>query len=52
MALIRMRSALDVWMTETSDRGEFPEPGSVIDSARKEMHEWFGTPAWAGHAVP
>jgi hypothetical protein len=45
-ALIRLRSALDTWATETGDRGALPEQGYDRDRVRKEMHDWFGTPAW------
>jgi arylsulfatase A-like enzyme len=45
-ALLRLRAALDVWMTDTGDRGRFPEPPEVVAPFEKEMHEWFGTPAW------
>ena len=45
-ALIRLRAALDVWMTETGDRGQQPEPLEVVAPFEKEMHDWFGTPAW------
>lgn len=45
-ALLRLRAALDVWMTETGDLGERPEPASVVAPFEKEMHDWFGTPAW------
>ena len=45
-ALIRMRAALAVWIVETNDRGEFPEPESVVAPFEKEMHDWFGTPDW------
>lgn len=45
-ALLRLRAALDVWLTETGDRGEWPEPPEVVAPFEKEMHEWFGTPAW------
>ena len=43
-ALSRMRAALDTWMVETADRGEFLEPESVVRPFVKEMHDWFGTP--------
>lgn len=46
-ALQRMRAALDVWMVETGDRGHIPEPPGVVAPFAKEMHDWFGTPAWA-----
>ncbi len=46
-ALERLRAALDVWMTETGDRGHQPEPPEVVAPFEKEMHDWFGTPAWA-----
>jgi arylsulfatase A-like enzyme len=45
-ALIRLRAALDVWITETSDLGGRPEPPEQLDAIEKEMHDWFGTPAW------
>jgi N-sulfoglucosamine sulfohydrolase len=46
-ALLRLRTALEVWIVETGDRGEFPEPADVIAPFEKEMHDWFGTPGWA-----
>jgi N-sulfoglucosamine sulfohydrolase len=46
-ALLRLRAALEVWLTETADRGERPEPPEIIAPFAKEMHDWFGTPAWA-----
>lgn len=45
-ALLRMRAALDVWLIETGDRGEWPEPPEVVAPFVKEMHDWFGTPNW------
>jgi hypothetical protein len=45
-ALICMRTALSVWMVETQDQGEFPEPEAVVAPFEKEMHDWFGTPDW------
>jgi arylsulfatase A-like enzyme len=45
-ALTRLRAALDVWITETGDRGQWPEPPEVVAPFEKEMHDWFGTPAW------
>jgi arylsulfatase A-like enzyme len=45
-ALLRMRTALDTWIVETQDRGEFPEPNEIVAPFDKEMHDWFGTPAW------
>jgi len=45
-ALIRLRAALDVWITETGDRGQYPEPPEIAAAQVKEMHDWFGTPAW------
>ena len=45
-AMLRLRTALDVWIVETGDRGEFPEPDEVVAPFEKEMHDWFGTPAW------
>lgn len=46
-ALARLRAALDVWIVETGDRGAIPEAPEVVAPFAKEMHEWFGTPAWA-----
>ena len=46
-ALLRLRAALDAWIVETSDRGAEPEPAGVVAPSEKEMHDWFGTPAWA-----
>jgi arylsulfatase A-like enzyme len=45
-ALVRLRTALDVWISETGDCGQWPEPPEVIAPFEKEMHDWFGTPAW------
>lgn len=45
-ALARLRAALDVWISETGDRGQWPEPPDVVAPFEKEMHVWFGTPAW------
>jgi len=45
-ALLRLRAALDTWITETGDRGAFPEPPEVVAPFEKEMHDWFGTPTW------
>jgi len=45
-ALMRLRAALDVWITETGDRGEQPELPEVVAPFEKEMHDWFGTPGW------
>jgi len=46
-ALVRLRAVLDTWITETGDRGQWPEPPEVIAPFEKEMHDWFGTPGWA-----
>jgi N-sulfoglucosamine sulfohydrolase len=46
-ALVRLRAALDAWIVETGDRGDKPEPREVVAPFAKEMHDWFGTPAWA-----
>ncbi len=45
-ALLRLRAALDTWIAETGDRGEWPEPLHIVAPFEKEMHDWFGTPAW------
>lgn len=49
-ALLRLRAALDVWIVETGDKGELPEPEEVTTPFAREMHQWFGTPAWAAGA--
>jgi hypothetical protein len=43
-----MRIALNTWIVETQDQGEFPEPAGVVAPFDKEMHDWFGTPEWYG----
>jgi arylsulfatase A-like enzyme len=45
-ALVRLRAALDTWIVETGDRGELPEPASLIAPIEREMDQWFGTPTW------
>ena len=45
-ALLRMRAALQTWIAETGDRGEFIEPREIFAPFEKEMHDWFGTPEW------
>ncbi len=45
-ALLRLRAALQTWIAETGDRGEFTEPREVFAPFEKEMHDWFGTPKW------
>jgi hypothetical protein len=45
-ALTRLRAALDTWIADTGDRGVTPEPPEIIAPFEKEMHDWFGTPAW------
>jgi len=45
-ALARLRTALDVWITETGDRGQILEPREVVTPFEQEMHDWFGTPEW------
>ena len=46
-ALIRLRAALDTWITETGDLGAQLEPIEIVAPFEQEMHDWFGTPAWA-----
>jgi hypothetical protein len=41
-----MRVALDTWIVETQDQGEFPESEEIVAPFEKEMHDWFGTPDW------
>ena len=45
-ALAALRAALETWIVETDDRGQWPEPSAVIAPFEKEMHDWFGTPRW------
>jgi arylsulfatase A-like enzyme len=45
-ALLRLRAALDTWIAETGDRGHIPETPEIVAPFVKEMHDWFGTPAW------
>ena len=45
-ALVAMRAALATWMVETQDQGVFPEAEAIVAPFEKEMHNWFGTPAW------
>ena len=45
-ALVRLRAALDTWLVETGDLGQWPEPPEVVAPFEKEMHDWFGTPEW------
>lgn len=45
-ALLRLRAAMDTWISETGDRGHIPEPRDVVAPFAKEMHDWFGTPEW------
>jgi arylsulfatase A-like enzyme len=45
-ALLRLRAALDTWLVETGDLGQWPEPPEIVAPFEKEMHDWFGTPAW------
>lgn len=45
-ALIRLRAALEVWIAETGDRGQWPERPEVVAPFEAEMHNWFGTPPW------
>ncbi len=45
-ALLSMRAALDTWIAETGDLGEWPEPEEIVAPFEKEMHDWFGTPDW------
>ncbi|MEO0416301.1 MAG: sulfatase-like hydrolase/transferase, partial [Verrucomicrobiota bacterium] len=51
-ALVRMRTALDVWMVETRDRGEIAESREIVAPFLKEMHDWFVTPEWAADQAP
>jgi N-sulfoglucosamine sulfohydrolase len=46
-ALQQLRAALDTWLVETGDRGHVPELRAVVAPFAREMHDWFGTPAWA-----
>jgi len=35
--------ALDTWIIETRDRGEFEEAREIVALFEKERHDWFGT---------
>jgi len=50
-ALMRLRAALDTWIVETGDQGEWPEASEIIAPFEKEMHDWFGTPDWYNSAT-
>ncbi|MEC7678164.1 MAG: hypothetical protein VX694_02755, partial [Planctomycetota bacterium] len=50
--LKRLRATLETWMIETGDRGHLAEPREVVAPFLKEMHDWFGTPAWANDTIP
>lgn len=45
-ALLGMRTALETWIVETQDQGEFLESAEIVAPFDKEMHDWFGTPGW------
>lgn len=45
-ALYKLRAALDTWIAETGDQGEWLESEEIIIPFEKEMHDWFGTPEW------
>ncbi|MGQ9576530.1 MAG: sulfatase family protein [Thermoguttaceae bacterium] len=45
-ALVRLRAALDTWIIESGDQGQWPEPPEVVALFEQEMHDWFGTPEW------
>lgn len=45
-ALFRLRAAMDTWIAETGDQGEWLEPEEIIIPFEKEMDAWFGTPGW------
>jgi hypothetical protein len=50
-AATRLRAAMDVWITETGDLGGRAEPREQLEAIDKEMHDWFGTPAWHSAAA-
>lgn len=50
-ALQRMQAALDNWIADTGDRGQWPESRAVVAPFEKEMHDWFGTPKWYDKAT-
>lgn len=45
-ALLKLRAALDTWISETGDQGVWLEPEEIVLPFEKEMHDWFGTPDW------
>jgi hypothetical protein len=40
------RATLDQWLRETRDQGAVLEPPEIVAPFDREMHDWFGTPAW------
>lgn len=45
-ALAELRTAVERWIVETDDHGRHAEPRDIVAPFAKEMHDWFGTPAW------
>lgn len=45
-AVLRVRAALDVWIAETGDLGQWSEPLEIVAPFEKEMQDWLGTPEW------
>jgi arylsulfatase A-like enzyme len=45
--LARHRKELEQWIQDTRDQGAQLEPAEIVAPFEKEMHDWFGTPAWA-----
>ena len=45
-ALIAMRTALDTWIVETQDRGEFPEPEEIVAPLIRRCMTGLEPPTW------
>lgn len=45
-AMLKLRAAMDTWITETGDLGAQLESAEIVAPFVKEMEAWFGTPAW------
>lgn len=50
--LATLRKAVDTFIADTDDHGRFTEPREIVAPFEKEMHDWFGTPAWYKKVTP
>ena len=44
--MVASGSGRRAWIEETGNRGHLLEPDEIVLPIIKEMHDWFGTPAW------